>query len=196
MQISDREIEIFQEMINIGIGRAGATLNQILSTHIELNVPHISVLSLPDYLKQTKKENEIFSAVEMGFDGPFPGAAHLIFSNKSAAQLVSALVGDEVKNDEIDEIKSGTLSEIGNILLNSVMGSISNILQDHFNYSVVEYMEGTLKNLIERSFRETTLLIIAETNFYIQEMEIDGQIAILMTLKSFEIMEKAIGKII
>ena len=196
MQLDHKKREIFQELVNIGIGRAGSTLNQLLSSHVDLNVPKISIFSLQEYIDYNGKSEDIISAVEMGFQGPFKGAANLFFSQKSAAQLISALVGDELDNYEMDELKSGTLSEVGNILLNSVMGSISNIINNHFDYSVAEYMEGTLENLLERSFYDTKVIIVAETNFTVSDLEINGQIVIMMALESFEILEKAINSLI
>ena len=196
MQLDKKQSEIFRELINIGVGRAGSTLNQLLSSHVDLNVPKISIFSIQEYINHQNLNNDVFSAVEMGFRGPFSGAANLLFSQKSAAQLTSALVGDELESYEMHELKSGTLSKVGNILLNSVMGSISNIINDHFDYSVAEYREGTFENLIHQSFQDTKVLIMAETNFHVSDMEINGQIVIMMSLESFEILEKSINNLI
>jgi len=196
MPLNNRQKEVFQELVNIGVGRAGSTLNQLLSSHVELNVPNISIYSIKDYFDSHSSDEKIFSSVEMGFRGPINGAANLLFTEKSAAQLTSALVGEELESYEMDELKSGTLSEVGNILLNSVMGSISNIINDHFDYSVAEYVEGTFEKLIERSFDDAKILIVAETYFNVSDMKINGQIVIMMTLESFEIIEKAINSVI
>lgn len=196
MQLDYKKTEILRELINIGIGKASATLNQLLACHVHLDVPNVIIMAISEYLSDKVKNQEIYSAVEMKFNGAFRGSTNLMFSQESAAQLVSALTGEEVSTHEMDEIKSGTLSEVGNILLNGVMGSISNIIHDHFDFSVVEYIEGNLVDLVNKSFSETDILVVAETSFEVPPLNIQGQINILMSLKSFEALEYAIEKVI
>ena len=194
MPFDDNKIEIFKELINIGVGKAGATLNQLLACHVQLNVPNISVIYKDEFRNRIHDDNEMFSSVEMKFSGPFNGSASLLFNLESASRLVSALIGDDVITSEMDEIKSGALSEVGNILLNNVMGSISNIINEHFAFSVVEYFEGDFRSLFDKSFGDIGVLIVAETNFDVPPLNIAGQINILMSWDSFEFMEKAFEK--
>ncbi len=44
MQLDDQKIELFRELINIGVGKASATLNQLLNSHVYLTVPNIVIL--------------------------------------------------------------------------------------------------------------------------------------------------------
>ena len=195
MQIDENKVEIFKELINIGVGKASATLNQLLAAHVHLKVPSISIMSHNEYLELGKDNDGLYSAVEMKFSGPFTGATNLLFSQESASKLISALIGEEIITSEMDELKSGTLSEVGNILLNSVMGSISNIINDHFDFSVVEYLEGSFAELANKSFLELIVLIVAETNFEVPPLNIKGQINIIMSLESFDSLEKAVEKV-
>lgn len=42
----------------------------------------------------------------------------------------------------------GTLTTIGNIVINNVMGSISNVLRQYMNYALPVYLEDTVENIL------------------------------------------------
>ena len=42
----------------------------------------------------------------------------------------------------------GTLTTIGNIVINSVTGSISNVLRQYMNYALPVYLEDTVENIL------------------------------------------------
>lgn len=42
----------------------------------------------------------------------------------------------------------GTLTTIGNIVINSVVGSLSNVLRQYMNYALPVYLEDTVKNIL------------------------------------------------
>ncbi len=200
MDLSFEQTEALKELINIGVGRAASTLNEMLNTHITLKIPRISIQKIEEYIKERSynKEDEIepYSSVQMKFEGPFAGSAGLLFTNKSAAKLVSTLLNEADITDQMDELKTGTLSEIGNILINSIMGSISNILDSHLDYSVAEYSEGKYNQILQQSTEQSSVLLIAEAKFEAKKMRISGEIIIVFTLKSFGILKQALNNII
>ncbi len=58
------------------------------------------------------------------------------------------LAGDGEQLD-MDALRAGTFCEVGNIVLNGVMGSISNMLNFDFDYSVPEYLETNSENFMK-----------------------------------------------
>jgi len=84
----------------------------------------------------------------MSFDGSFSGNAALIFSPESAMILVSTLTDEPPIPGEMDALCMGTLTEVGNILMNGVIGSISNALQAKMHFSLPGYMESEADDLM------------------------------------------------
>lgn len=197
MEPAERQIEGLKELINIGIGRAADVLNTMLNAHIHLKVPFIEVLSTSDFKKEMEGlGQDPLAAVELGFRGNFSGSAQLIFTAETASKLVSTLVDETIEPDDIDTIRAGTLSEIGNIVLNGVMGSISNMLKIHLNYSVPNYMEGDVGSLLGESalLNEQTILL-AKTRFSVEELDIFGDIALFFGVRVFSALLEAINHV-
>lgn len=184
---SNEQIDGLKELINIGVGRAASILNTMLSSHIILQVPFVKLLNPEDFKEEIERlGNENLAAVELGFKGIFSGSAQLIFNTDTAYKLVTTLVGGEPDIEAIDSIQAGTLSEIGNIVLNGVMGSISNMLKIHLNYSVPNYLEGNAETLLNHDIIESNkTILLARTCFYVEKLEIDGDIALFFEMIIF-----------
>lgn len=191
-------IDTLKELINIGVGRAAGILNEMTNFHVILQVPFIKVLS-PSSLRKEMEElgrHEV-AAVRLGFKGPFSGSAALVFPPDSASKLVAVLTGEEPGTPDLDSVRAGTLSEVGNIVLNGVMGSMGNILNQHISYSLPAYVEDTVENLLSVSdhiIPPPTILLV-RVRFTIQQLLVEGDIILLFEVGSFDSLLSAIDNI-
>lgn len=191
MCITNTQLDALQELVNIGVGHAASILNEILSAHIRLQVPHIKIVS-PQELNQTLEDqvgNTLVSAMRLPFTGSLNGAALLIFPLDSAAQLVTVLMCEETDLPDLDAVKRGILGEVGNILLNSVMGEISNALQQALRYAIPFYYEESAHNLFPVSeWQKDTKILLAQTHLACDLLHITGDIILVFTVHSFDIL--------
>jgi chemotaxis protein CheC len=100
---------------------------------------------------------------------------------------VSLLTGEDRDSPDLDEVKIGTLTEVGNIVINGVLGSISNLLKQQMNYRLPIYFEDTIERLLSSnySFDLNTIFLIAKTRFEIKQLEIMGEIILIFEMSSF-----------
>ncbi len=199
MSLTEKQLDALKELINIGVGRGASVLNSMLNSHVHLSVPSAKIVS------RTELKNEIrtfggdrLASVELPFKGTFSGNTKLMFPTESASQLVSAIVGEEIMTTtEMDSVRAGTLCEVGNIVLNGVMGSIANILGLEFIYSVPTYLENTVEDLLPESKVDSIMTFLtARTIFKVKELNIDGNIILFFKVGSFDALIEAIDKLI
>jgi chemotaxis protein CheC len=187
MKLTDKQLDILTELINIGVGRGASVLNTMIRSHIKLDVPFLKVLEFSEFKMEMKAlDSDKFAVVELAFEGAFSGISELIFPTESAAKLVKIIASEDSKGFDLDSIRAGTLAEIGNIVLNGVMGSISNMLQSHFRYSVPNFKEGTVDELFKSfdSGFESTILM-ARTRFTVEELKIEGDLVLFFEMNAF-----------
>ena len=198
MKLSDRQLDALQELVNIGIGQAAGILNDMIESPIRLQIPYLQVLSPADVQEELELHlnGEQISAVQLKFTGSFGGIAQLVFPTNSAAMLVTMLTGEEVGTHDLDSVKIGTLSEVGNIVINGVMGAISNVLQQRLNYSIPNYMEGTIATLLTSGGVGTdTVVLLAQTRFIIERLHVEGDIILIFNVNSFDTLLAAINQL-
>lgn len=188
--ITEEQLDALQEFINIGVGRAAGMLNEMVESPIQLNVPVLSVFD-GDTLKQEivrRFNNHCLSVVRLTFSGSFSGSAELVFPTESASTLVSLLTGEERDSPDLDAVKVGTLTEVGNIVINGVLGSLSNLLNRQMKYRLPVYLEDTIEHLLSSnySFDTDTVFLLAQTKFEIKQLEIIGEIILIFEMRSFD----------
>ena len=198
MKLSTRQLDALQELVNIGIGQAAGVLNDMIDSPIRLQIPYLQILTPIDVEEELEQHlnGEQIAAVQLKFTGSFGGIAQLVFPTNSAALLVTMLTGEEVGTQDLDSVKIGTLSEVGNIVINGVMGAISNVLQQRLNYSIPTYSEGTIANLLVSGGLATdTVVLLAQTSFMIERLHIEGDIILIFNVNSFDTLLTAINQL-
>lgn len=197
MILTAEQKDILTELINIGVGRASGMLNEMLQSHVDLQVPYIRVVpprAIYQELTNLNPDTDFISSVQLRFQGSFTGTASLVFPPDSAGKLVDILTGEAFGTEDLDEIRVGTLTEVGNIVINGVMGSIANILRERLNYSVPTYLEGTVDGLLHtNNYTDDTTILIAYTRFHVQEHKIEGNIILFFELGSFDTLLTAVN---
>ncbi|MEG3911693.1 MULTISPECIES: chemotaxis protein CheC [unclassified Microcoleus] len=197
MKLSTRQLDALQELVNIGIGQAAGVLNDMIDSPIRLQIPYLQILTPIDVEQELEQHlnGEQIAAVQLKFTGSFGGIAQLVFPTNSAALLVTMLTGEEGTHD-LDSVKIGTLSEVGNIVINGVMGAISNVLQQRLNYSIPTYSEGTIASLlISGGLATDTVVLLAQTSFMIERLHIEGDIILIFNVNSFDTLLTAINQL-
>jgi chemotaxis protein CheC len=184
------DIDVLTEIINIGVGRAAGSLSDIIGSHVILKVPHVELLPFSKLQDVASKlGHERISSVIQKFQGAFIGSAALVFPPESAARLISALTGDAITSPNLDSVRSGTLMEIGNIVINGILGTVSNILKCNLHFSLPEFRDiNKIMELIRSDDLKSHegFIVFAETNFSIKALEISGFIVILFEVDSID----------
>ncbi len=191
------QIEALRELINIGVGRGASVLNTMLNSHIDLSVTQASIVSPAGFRAEMAKQvRGQISVVDMGFSGNLTGTANLMFSADTALALVQTLVGEDLGDVDLDSVTSGTLCEVGNIVLNGVMGSIANVLSLNFKYDVPGYLEGSADSLFSHNLNsEDTAIVLARTRFKVESLDIDGDIVLFFEVGVLDQLFEAIEKL-
>lgn len=192
-QLTEYQHDVLRELINIGIGQAAGVLNQMVDSHVTLQVPEVRVLSLAELQGQPSACGWGRGvAIHISFGGAFEGVAALVFSLQSATNLVSLLVGQEDFGLDMDSLRIGTLQEVGNIVLNGVMGSIANMLAEHLDYMPPDYFEDEIVKVLPTNGLEHSAIIFIRANFLIKEHLVDGDVLIFFNATTLEALLKQI----
>lgn len=195
MTAAEDVIDPLAEIIGIGIGKAAQVLNSMLNSHIVLSAPVLRLVGVNELTGALNENGEReLSAVQMHYSGGIDGTVELIFDTVEAGKLVDCLIGEETVEEEgLDAIRAGTLCEVGNIVINALLGTLSNVLDFNLRYTVPLYLEGDAARLIEDAgVNVGGVVLLAETEFAVERRSIKGKIAVFFSLASFEYLRKAV----
>lgn len=183
------------ELVNIGVGRAAASLATMIKERIELSVPRLMTVpyrELPKHLglMQELEEQSGISLVQQAFGGRLAGNASILFPLASARRLVELLTDGALSAEELDLEMEAALTEVGNILINSVLGTLGNITGMEISFQLPEYLQCKVQDL-EFSFGDRDILL-AVVLVGISGTQIQGHLLLLFDLPSMETLHEAV----
>ncbi len=182
-----KAIAALTKLVNSGVVSGIEVLNTMLTSEIRPDIPSLRVIephTLPDHVPVIEDDPDSpFAVIEMGFHGSLKGNSGLVFQKENAWKFVEKVAGDDAGSDEFDIVFRGMLTEIGNIVLNRVMGAISNALAIHLDYVVPNFYQGGLERLWKRTADKAGL--VAATKFQIDDFATEGKIVVFFDEASF-----------
>ena len=183
VELTPDQHDALQELVNIGVGRAAGVLNSMLETHISLRVPHLSIMT-PDELSAElcREGGGTLSSVQLEFRGPFSGIAALVFPVDGAAKLVRVVADEDDPDEDFDSLRIGTLEEIGNIVINGVMGTFGNLVDGDLHYKVPNYMDTSCDQLAESWSEVSANFLSIDVSFDVASHAIRGTLQLLFEL--------------
>ncbi|MDQ7048179.1 MAG: hypothetical protein Q9M92_01030 [Enterobacterales bacterium] len=182
--------------INIGMGAAAASLSEMLQEPVELSLPNVELMSGEKLAKAMKKlVGEDVSLVVESFSGHFDGDAMLVFSKVHSMDLVRQLLkSEDLAISDLSEVEQEALVEIGNIILNACLGTLSNIFGKNMHYNIPFFTQGHCDDLLyfNNVDRKNQAVLLLTMQFVLEKTKIDGYLTILMDVDSMEIFNQNI----
>ena len=185
--LSDIERDALAEISNIAMARAATSLRQMVEHEVKLSVPAVEILS-QDVVRQliAKPDNQNLVAVRQDFDGAFSGRALLIFPEANSLELVRAVVGRQLPLEDIVDLEDEALAETGNILLNSWVATIANLLKRGLKMSLPVVVRGDSQRVLESVRAQENMILFLHIKFEISRKEIRGYVALMMDTPSID----------
>jgi chemotaxis protein CheC len=189
MQLSDLQRDALVELLNIGFGRAGASLSRLTNQRVLLDVPQVAVHpvhELNEHLSTVMQEE--VASVHQAFSGPVGGDALLILDPVAAATLKELLTDEPSLPLALDASSREVLTEVGNILLNACIGTFGNLLKVPMSFAVPDIDVASLQAVVDRllgsdgdSFRYA---LVVTAGFRLRDAEVTGYVVIVLTVQS------------
>lgn len=193
MTLNELEQDALGEIFNIGVGRAADVLSQMVNESVHLSVPMVEMVSHEQatayYLNRVRQP---LCAIRQTYVGDVTTEALLMFPEENSLELVRAMVGNDVPVEELPDMERDAMAEIGNIILNAVISSMSTTLGLAFDGSLPEVSiidaEGIFKDAMghyEGGGTPSTVLALT-IDFELAARQVNGYLAFLLDIPSSE----------
>jgi chemotaxis protein CheC len=185
--LTELERDALAEVSNIAMARAANSLRQMIEHEVLLSVPSVEILTQEAASELVAKpDNPALVAVRQDFSGAFSGRALLIFPEANSLELVRAVVGRQLSLTDIVDLEDEALAETGNIILNSWVATIANLLKRGLKMSLPIVVRGDSRHMFESVETRESLVLFLHIKFEIRNREIAGYVALLMDIPSID----------
>lgn len=184
--LTDFERDALGELSNIAMARAASSLRQMVQHQVLLSVPAVDVLTQDAAAAiVARPAHSSLVAVRQDFSGAFSGRALLIFPEANSLELIRAVVGPKLTLEDIVDLEDEALAETGNIILNSWVATIANLLKRALRMSLPVVVRGDGRQMFDSPGGSDSLILFLHINFEISNKAISGYVALLMDIPSF-----------
>jgi chemotaxis protein CheC len=196
MKLTSVQEDALIELLNIGFGRAAASLSQLTGHRVLLEVPHVTIHPVDEVAASL--EGVILTdvaSVHQIFSGPVAGDALLILDQAGASILKELLTNEPALPLSIDASAREVITEIGNILLNACLGTFGNLLKVQVSFSVPQLSLESLAAILEslRVNQEgVKYALVVHAGFKLRDTEVRGFLVIVLSVASLDRLIRAV----
>lgn len=190
MELTEFQRDALTELINIGFGRAAASLSRITGHRVLLEVPQVAIHSMSEVNAALGRvvRGDI-ATVHQVFSGPVAGDALLVLDTAGAA-LIKQLLTDEMPLPlAMDASGQEVITEVGNILLNACLGMFGNLLKVQVSFSVPRLTLETLGMVLDSltiEHEELRSALVVHAAFRLRDNSLSGYLVIMLGVSSLD----------
>lgn len=190
MELTDFQRDALTELINIGFGRAAASLSRITGHRVLLEVPQVAIHPMRDVnAALSRVVRGDIATVHQVFSGPVAGDALLVLDTAGAA-LIKQLLTDEIPLPlAMDASGQEVVTEVGNILLNACLGMFGNLLKVQVSFSVPRLTLETLGMVLDSlvvADEELRYALVVHAAFRLRDNSLSGYLVIMLGVSSLD----------
>jgi chemotaxis protein CheC len=196
MELTQTQQDALIELLNIGFGRAAASLSELTGHRVLLEVPQVSVHAIDELNRALRLVlDDQVASVHQIFSGPVGGDGHLILNHSAAGMLKELLTNEPSLPLPIDASAREVLTEVGNILLNACLGTFGNILKVQVSFSVPHLNLDTLHEVMRSLLVNREGLryaMVVHAGFKLRDAEVKGYLVIVLSVASLDRLIRAV----
>jgi chemotaxis protein CheC len=190
MELTYTQKDALTELINIGYGRAAGALSELTGYRITLEVPRIAMHPIEEIAPHLMRmvEGEVASVTQV-FSGPVAGNALLLLDEKAAVMLSELLTDDVAPSGGFDSGAREIITEVGNILLNALLGVFGNLLQVQISFAVPRLRVDTIDSVLQSitvQDEELRYALMIHTRFRLRANNVSGYLIIILGITSLD----------
>jgi chemotaxis protein CheC len=188
MNLTGLQQDALVELLNIGFGRAGASLSKLTGQRVLLDVPEVAIYPVAQLDASLGRISASkVASVHQVFTGPVAGDALLVLDEVAAKTLKELLTDEPALPLELDVSSREVLTEVGNILLNACIGTFGNLLRVPVSFSVPDIDVASLHSVVDRLVSggdSMRYALVVTAGFKLREAEVTGHVVIVLTVQS------------
>ncbi|WP_211243324.1 chemotaxis protein CheC [Chitiniphilus eburneus] len=183
------------EFFNIAMGRAAATLSRMVSEEVSLSVPQMRFVRRSEAADLIGATEDRVCSVMQTLRGHFAADAMLIFPETRSLEIVRVMIGDTLPLEDITEMEQEAMTEVGNIILNACIGTLSNLLDGDFTIGLPSFRVGSCSEILN-GFRPALdeLVLLLHINFSVERYAIQGYVVFLQDVAAFSSFVESIDR--
>lgn len=127
MAYSEIELDGLKEIVNVGGGNAATSISQMINSRVDMDVPEVEVMAYDELYQKIIADDVEMHAVLSKIVGDIDGALLFVIADESGQKIAKMMLGSD--DNPSNEVIASAVTELTNILFNSFLRAIGDMLQ-------------------------------------------------------------------
>ena len=151
MDLTGQQQDAVTEILNRAVQHVASALAEVIGEQVRLSIAFADMTSREAVARRLDSHARARPAVAVRqrFNGSFSGQALLVFCERQSMHLVRFLLADMVPLDAMTDLEQDMLTELGNVMLNACLGSLTTQLCGRLTSTLPDYRHGAAAILLE-----------------------------------------------
>lgn len=190
------QTDALQEVVNIAMGQAGASLAQILDHFVHLSIPKIRVIQVSDVgnsVIDMVGHNSEMTAVRQAFYNQLRGEAIVLFGQNGCKDLADLMGYDQKLNTEEEQ---ELLLDVANILVGAILNGITQTLKTELGFSAPSIMAQNthIDSVICSDNLSWTHALLLEVNFSLEKRDFKSHLLLLLAEDAIDTLRRRVDE--
>lgn len=196
--LSADQRDALQEITNVAMGQAGASLAAILDTFVTLSIPRIIIVDVAEVANSMSElvgRNAEVTAARQSFNGYLRGEVLVIYGQDGCNDLADLMGYD----DELDRAaEHELLLDVSNVLVGACLCGIAEQLSTDLSFSAPSLMGEKIpvETLLRPEKLSWSHALLMEVNFRLEERNFTAHLVMLMPEEAIDRMRGVIDDFI
>jgi len=191
--LSDIERDALTEAFNVALGAASATFAEVVQTEVQMSVPCVDILSRSELVRRlselpdsSARRRLIAIAQEFESQRDIQTDAVLLMPQQASLEVVRLMLGEHAHDvTDITELEQDALGEIGNVIINTCMGTLADMFGVEFQGSLPTVESAELDELVDH-LDPGVATLLAQISMTLRASNVTGMVLFLMNVPSLE----------
>ncbi len=181
--LSELNFDTLAEIINISTRRAAQGLSDAIGKSIQPPVAKIELIKLNDVsISSLQLESKKLGIVTLEFVGKLNAEVMLLFAEENVLHIVQRMMGAEIEIEIVREFENEAMCELGNIMINACLASITDMLKISMESTLPHYAIKSDDEIVEyiRTVPNKEFVLASHIDFSIEGLPMKGKLFFLM----------------
>jgi chemotaxis protein CheC len=192
--LSEMERDALGEAFNMALGEAASSFADLVHEEITITVPSVELLARSELTQRLMGMelpglSERLTTISQNFhsgDALLNTEALLLFGERGSLEIVRRMLGEaDMPLEDITELEQDALGEVGNIIINSCMSTLSSIFGTEMIGTLPDVTQASADQLFHEEHAGDVVLMV-RIGMGMQSQDVTGYVLFLMDLPSLE----------
>jgi len=194
LELDEDTRDAIAETFNLALGHAALHFSELVNEEVELSVPQVALIPAAELLPRIAAATGLQDGARLvrmaqrfqSRQGDIQTQALLLFAERGCLDMLARLLHQPAA-PQLGELERDALGEVANVILNSCMNRLAEVLDRSMTGSLPQIGAGHAAQLLAQDTAAGAQVLWAGVGMKLADQQVQGQVVFVMDMDSLQL---------